>query len=246
VQRFFVPPTIALTPGATVELPPDVVYQVGRVLRLRPGDRVILLDGRGSEAEVELTAFRREQVSGQVIACRQAPPPSGPQVTLYQAVLKGERFGWVLQKATELGVAALVPMVTERTVTPWAEAIEPTRQARWARIIREAAEQCRRPTLPTLQAPLRWADACAALAAAPAALLPWEEATTPLSPALAAARAAPTCAAAIGPEGGFSPAEMAQAQAAGLHPISLGPRILRAETAALAVCALVLIEQRNA
>jgi len=211
-------------------------------LRLRPGDRVLLLDGQGGEAEVELTTFGKGRVAGVVMARRGAPPPPVPAVTLYQAVLKGDHFAWVLQKATELGVATIVPMVTERTVVPLAEAAEPGKGARWARIVREAAEQSRRGTLPTLALPLRWADACRQLAAAEGAvLLPWEEATAPLGPALAAARAAAQVAVAIGPEGGFSRAEKDQAHALGLHSVSLGPRILRAETAALAVCTLLLL-----
>ena len=244
MYRFFVDPPVELTPGALVMLPPPVSHQVGRVLRLRPGDRIVLLDGSGREAEVALTAFGHDGVQGEVLACRAVPPPPGPAVTLYQAVLKGDRFAWVLQKATELGVAALVPVVTERTIVPWAEAAEGPRNARWARIVREAAEQCRRATLPTLHPPLRWPAACRRMADSGAAvLLPWEEATAPLGPALAAARAAPAVHAAIGPEGGFAPAEMDLARAAGLAPVSLGPRILRAETAALAVCALLLVEQ---
>jgi 16S rRNA (uracil1498-N3)-methyltransferase len=241
VQRFFVSPDLDLTPGAAVDLPLDLVHQAGVVLRLRPGDRVILLDGAGREAEVVLTTFSRKQVSGEVVACRAAPPPPHPHVTLYQAVLKGERFTWVLQKATELGVAAIVPVVSERTVVPFAEASDPDKATRWGRIIREAAEQSRRGTLPLLHPPIRWPDACAAMALTEAALLPWEESTTPLAAALAQAHAARHVAIAIGPEGGFSPAEMAAARVAGLTPISLGPRILRAETAALAVCALVLL-----
>ena len=244
MHRFFVEPPVDLAPGARVDLPPAVAHQVGRVLRLRPGDRVILLDGAGREAEVALTTFGRAAVRGDVLACRVVAPPPGPAVTLYQAVLKGERFAWVLQKATELGVAALVPVVTERTIVPWAEVADLARQARWARIVREAAEQCRRATLPALHPPLRWPAACRRIAESGAAvLLPWEEAAAPLGPALAAARAAATVAVAIGPEGGFAPAEMDLARAAGLAPVSLGPRILRAETAALAVCALVLVEQ---
>jgi 16S rRNA (uracil1498-N3)-methyltransferase len=244
MHRFFVDPPVDLAPGAVVELPSAVAHQVGRVLRLRPGDQVILLDGAGREAEVALTAFGRDAVRGEVRACRVVPPPPGPAVTLYQAVLKGERFAWVLQKATELGVAAFVPVVTERTIVPWAEAADPARAGRWARIVREAAEQCRRATLPTLHPSLRWPDACRALADSGAAvLLPWEESTAPLGPALAAARAARAVHAAIGPEGGLAPAEIDLARAAGLAPISLGPRILRAETAALAVCALLLLEQ---
>jgi 16S rRNA (uracil1498-N3)-methyltransferase len=241
VQRFFVPLWLDLTPGATVDLPLDVVHQAGHVLRLRPGDRVILLDGAGREAEVVLTTFSRKQIGGQVLDCRPAPPPPSPHVTLYQAVLKGDHFAWVLQKATELGVGAIVPVVTERTVVPFDEAAEVTKHARWERIVREAAEQSRRGTLPTLHAPLRWSDACRAMTRTEAVLLPWEEATTPLPAALAPIRAAAHVALAIGPEGGFSPAEMAVARAAGLTPVSLGPRILRAETAALACCALLLL-----
>src|SRR5690349_17236850 len=118
MHRFFVPPDIDLTPGATVALPPEIAHPVGRVLRLRPGAQVILLDGSGREATVTLTVFERDAVQGAVVACREGQPAPGPAVTLYAAVLKGDHWAWVLQKATELGVAALVPVVTERTIVP--------------------------------------------------------------------------------------------------------------------------------
>src|SRR5690349_12558670 len=105
MQRFFVDPPIDLTPGAPVTLPPALAHQVGRVLRLRPGAQVILLDGSGREATVTLTIFQRGAVQGEVVACRTVPPAPGPAVTLYAAVLKGDHWTWTLQKATELGVA---------------------------------------------------------------------------------------------------------------------------------------------
>src|SRR5438876_959378 len=86
--------------GDGIALPPDVAHQAGHVLRLRPGDRIVLLDGSGDECEVELIAFGRSAIRGRVVARRAAPEEQGPRVTLYQCVLKGEKFGWVLQKAT--------------------------------------------------------------------------------------------------------------------------------------------------
>ena len=243
MHHFFLTPAEPLTVGGLITLPPDISHQVGHVLRLRVGARVAVLDGQGSVAEVELTTVGRNAVVGQVVEVRPAPAPPQPALTLYAAVLKGERFTWTLQKATELGVAAIVPLITERTIVPWAEASSPAKHERWARIIREAAEQSGRGLLPHLHAPLRWPVACQRLAdEGGPVLLFWEEATAPCHPALTAARAASHVAAVIGPEGGLSAGELDIAAVHGLTaPLSLGPLVLRAETAAMAVCALVLL-----
>ena len=237
MQRFFVDPTLPLEAETELTLPAGLAHQVGHVLRLRPGARIILLDNSGWESEVELTAFDRSAIQGRVRVRRPAPEATGPAVTLYACLLKGEKFEWVLQKATELGVAAVVPVISERTVAGG------TKPDRWERIVREAAEQSHRTRLPLLHVPQSWASAVAGAATHELALVPWEEAdsTIPLTPVLAQARHAPRVAVLIGPEGGLTAAEVTEAAAAGVQPVSLGTRILRAETAALAALALLLI-----
>ncbi len=237
MQRFFVDPTLGLEVETELTLPAGLAHQVGHVLRLRPGARILLLDNSGWESEVELTAFDRTAIQGCVVARRAGHEATGPAVTLYACLLKGEKFEWVLQKATELGVTVVVPVISERTVAGG------TKPDRWERIVREAAEQSRRARLPLLHVPQSWATAVAGAAGHDLALVPWEEAErAPLPTVLITqARQAARVALLIGPEGGLTAAEVAGAAAAGVLPISLGPHILRAETAALAALALLLI-----
>jgi 16S rRNA (uracil1498-N3)-methyltransferase len=244
MQRFFVDPSLPLQPGAEISLPAALTHQVGHVLRMRPGDRIVLLDNSGDECEAELLAFDRGGIRAQVQARRPAPGENGPRVTLYQCGLKGEKFGWVLQKATELGVAGIAPVASARTVAGLADLRAGGKQERWERIVREAAEQSRRARIPTIGAALPWTEAIAqATATSDLALIPWEEvAGAPdAHPIPAAAWQAGRIALFIGPEGGLTADEVATATAAGVIPISLGPRILRAETAALAALAVLLI-----
>ena len=240
-HRFFVSPEI-LSGGERVYLPSDLSRQVRTVLRLRPGARVVLLDGVGQECPAELVALNGEQVVARVLERRPATGEPRLHLTLYAALLKGQHLEWVLQKGTELGVGAFVPMLTSRTVVR-DEGRAYKKQVRWERILREAAEQCRRGRVPDLSAPLSFADACrAAVADHDRAYIPCLE-ETERSLAAAASSAAPARAALlIGPEGGFDEAELRLARDCGIRPVSLGPRTLRAETAAL-VAATILMER---
>lgn len=256
--RFIVSPTL-LADGAEIELPADVAHQARDVLRLAPGDALTLLDGIGGEWPATLTRVDRARVLARV-APRQssAADPQGVQLILCQGMLKAAKFEWVLQKGTELGVAAFVPVLSERAV---AGAEEPggSRRARWQRILAEATEQCGRARIPTLADPQPLAHALASMPAGAIALIPWEgEHATPLRAALTTARSAPLVSSDagtpssssplsplavvlfIGPEGGFSTGEIALAARHGAIPVTLGPRILRAETAALAAATLVM------
>jgi 16S rRNA (uracil1498-N3)-methyltransferase len=163
------------------------------------------------------------------------------RVVLYQGLLKAAKFEWVLQKGTELGVAAFVPLRTERSVTG-AEDVGASKRARWQRILTEATEQCGRARVPDLAEPRPLAEAARALPPGDLALIPWErEHATALRAALATLGAAPAAIHLfIGPEGGFAAGEVALARECGARPVSLGPRVLRAETAAIAAVTLAL------
>ncbi len=179
-------------------------------------------------------------VRGQIMAQKPCPAEPGLHLTLYQGTLKAQKFEWVLQKGTELGVTRFVPVICQRSVVNRAEAVD-GKSARWAEIIREAAEPSGRGRLPKLAPAMSWPEAVRAACTADITLMPWEEAPAghSLKTALEGA-AGDSIALLIGPEGGIAPAEAALAQAAGVQLVTLGPRILRAETAGLAACAAIM------
>jgi 16S rRNA (uracil1498-N3)-methyltransferase len=167
-------------------------------------------------------------------------------LALYVPLLRPERFEWVLQKGTELGASSFVPVQSSHSLSV-AQANE-RKLLRWRRIIREAAEQACRGRLPTLAEPLPFEQACIQAAAADLALLLWEGSAQEQAPA--SLRAAPghtpvppaSVAVLSGPEGGIAPQELTIATQHGIMPISLGPRILRAETAPIAAAAIIFYE----
>jgi 16S rRNA (uracil1498-N3)-methyltransferase len=242
-HRFFIP-SGWLTPP-TVTLHGEIARQIQTVLRLRPGDEVTVLDNSGLEWQVRLNELRKNEVQGQVIRHQPAQGEPRLQLTLYQGTLKAQKFEWVLQKGTELGISRFVPVICRRSIVGKADDVA-GKQARWARIIQEAAEQSRRGQLPRLEPALSLVAAIKAasqpLEPAPLLVMPWEEATDlTLKSVLAEVKPA-AVGVFIGPEGGFTAAEAGLAREAGVRLVTLGPRILRAETAALAVCAAVLYE----
>lgn len=239
MHRFFISPDRRA--GAVVRFDADQARQMTRVLRLRPGDRVLVLDGAGRQYEVALEAVGANAV-GRVVAESAAAGEPGVHLTLYQSLLKRDKFEWVLQKGTEIGVAAFAPVITRRSLVRDAN-VAPDRLARWRRIIQEAAEQSGRGALPALRPPVPFATAVGEAASYGRALIAWEgETEHTLAAALGERLSAPTVALFIGPEGGFETVEVEAAAAAGAQPVTLGRRILRTETAAIVGAALVLYE----
>lgn len=230
-HRFFVKPTVIK--ALEVHLEGDTAYQLRTVLRLRAGDEIVVLDNSGREWLVELTRIDKNGVGGRIIEARQAGAEPKLQITLYQGTLKAAKFEWILQKGTELGVSEFVPMICQRSVVREETDLEKKR-SRWESIIREAAEQSGRGRLPRLGQPVALAEAVDQARAAELILMPWEMAPEPsLKQALTALQPA-RVALFIGPEGGFTAEEAQLAQTAGAQLVTLGPRLLRAETAALA------------
>jgi 16S rRNA (uracil1498-N3)-methyltransferase len=236
-HRFFIAPNCITPP--TVTLPDDVARQIRAVLRMRPGDEFVALDDSGQEYRVKLTHVDKKNVQGQIIAQQPAPGEPRVRLTLYQGTLKAQKFEWVLQKGSELGVSRFVPTICRRSVVRDPAALT-KKQSRWAQIIREAAEQSERGKLPELADALPFEAALAEARRSVLALLPWEAAHGGSLKTALAGDAPASVALFIGPEGGFAPEEAAAAEAAGVRVISLGPRILRAETAGLAACAAIM------
>ena len=249
MHRFFVPPdTLERDP---VVLSGQVARRIGRVLRLQRGDRVLLLDNSGWAYETELTGFDREQVEGHVVRKMLAGGEPRAKITLYQALLKGDGFEEVLARGTEVGIVEFVPLLCERCIVGSLTGVEEHRIQRWERIVRGAAEQSRRGRLPRLAPVTMWPLAIQRARRADLSLLPWEEATRPsLRQVLEGHKAAGEAAGGrsrpysislfVGPEGGLTPEEVQMAQSVGIQTVTLGPRILRAETAGLVAAAAIL------
>ena len=241
MHRFFIPPQWIVRDRVVIK--GKQVHQLRNVLRMKKGDRILVLDNSGWQYEVELRSVEREQVEG--IVREKSPTLSEPrtQITLYQALLKGEKFEFILQKGTELGILSFVPMVCERCVAGLTEDVGDKKLNRWQRIIAEAAEQSRRGKLPLLKPVQPFEQACQS--AVGFSLLAWEgEQSLGLRAALRGQKAKDTSSVNlfIGPEGGFSPAEVEFARSCGVQPVTLGGRVLRAETAGLVATTAVLYE----
>jgi 16S rRNA (uracil1498-N3)-methyltransferase len=244
MQRFFLT-DVSLQPDQLCDLR-SLLHQLHRVLRAQPGQHICLLDGRGNEFLTELREISRNHATGLVLEQRAVEGEPNVHLTLYQCALKADKLEWVLQKGTELGVSRFVPVISQRTIVRPANALL-KKYARWQDILREAAEQCGRGRLPELAPPLFWNEVVEE--ANGLRFLPWEEgqSATGLVTALATAQregdvAEGRVSLLVGPEGGLAVKEVVAAQLAGWQVVTLGRRILRAETAAIVAVSLTMAQ----
>lgn len=225
LPRLYVDQPLGL--GAPVVLTAKPAHYLANVLRLGEGAELLLFDGRSGEWRAVIRTAAKKQLILEVLA-QTRPPEDLPPLTLAFAPIKRAPLEWLVEKATELGVAVLQPVVTRRTV------VERLNPERLAGIAIEAAEQCGRTRLPSLEDPIRLTQ----LLDRPSGTLLFADETGGV-PLLTACKPGPTTIL-IGPEGGFTPEERDAVLAAGAIGIGLGPRILRAETAALAAATLYM------
>jgi 16S rRNA (uracil1498-N3)-methyltransferase len=235
-----------LRSGTRIALPESAAAHLTRVLRLREGDACVLFDGDGRDYEAVLTAVGKRGVEAEVGDARAVDNESPLRILLLQGIARGEKMDLILQKATELGVAAVQPVFAERTeVRLDGERLE-KRMAHWRSVVVSACEQSGRARLPTLHDAAALADAARALPATTLKLTldPQGEhrfGTLPAPVRVDAGQDARAVAIdivlAIGPEGGFSPKDRLALAEAGFQGLRLGPRVLRTETAGLAAIA---------
>lgn len=227
-SRFHVP---GAAPGARIALPEHSAHHARDVLRLRAGAAVRVFDGHGAEYDAVLEVVTRQAVSGRITGTAVPRPESPLRATLAMSPLKGDRMELAIQKATELGVAEIRPVVTFRTDAAARPALKGTRQDRWEKIASGAAEQCGRATVPIVAPTVTLAEFMAGPPAGTRLVLLERDLG---QPALATLPRPDAVTLLVGPAGGWEPAEIERLAAAGFVAVSLGPRILRAETAAIA------------
>jgi len=226
-HRFFVP--VAPADDAVIE--GDQARQIATVLRLAAGERVILV-ADGLEHDVALERVTARRVSGRVIARRLITTEPPFRLTLALPLLKGDRSEEVIEAASQLGVSRFVPFVSARSVV---KELSAAKLERWQRIAREAAETARRAIAPVVEPAVRWEALVDRFDGT--VLVCWEEAR---EPHLATVVVSGACSLVIGPEGGLGADEVEMLTARGARAVSLGPRNLRAETAAMAAVALLV------
>ena len=237
LPRFHLPP--GHWPEGELTLSGDEAHHCARVLRRQVGDGIEIFDGAGRVVRARLTAVGRDRVTASVTEALPVPVRP-PAVHLLPALIKTEPFEWLLEKAVELGAASVQPVLTARTVVqPGGDQLD-KKMARWRRHMLEAAKQCHTPFLPQLEAPRPFAEVVASAPAAALKILPsLAESSRTLHGIGADATEAWVV---IGPEGDFTPAEEELARDRGFLPVTLGPFILRAETASLAALTLLAHE----
>jgi len=240
--RFFIAPDQVRDPS--ISIIGEDVRHIRTVLRKGPGDLLTLLDGQGREYTVRITTIERSTIGTEIIDQKERTTAS-PVVILGQGLPKSDKMDWIVQKATELGVSSIVPLVTERTIVKIKD--EEKRAARWQKICREAAMQSDRPDIPMVETIRSFGEFVGTLTAGPQTLLlfPWEEGTQPIKAVLRRTQGIEKVVVLIGPEGGFSQVEAETARSKGFHLVSLGRNILRTETATIAALSMILYETRD-
>ncbi|WNW12288.1 16S rRNA (uracil(1498)-N(3))-methyltransferase [Pseudomonas sp. DTU_2021_1001937_2_SI_NGA_ILE_001] len=222
LSRFFIDAPLSLGEHT---LPEAQAHYIGRVLRMSEGQALQLFDGSGQEYRGTLLEVGKKQVRVQLDEALAGQPESPLRIHLGQGLSRGERMDWAIQKATELGVAQITPIISERCEVRLKDERAEKRQAHWQQIAVSACEQCGRSVVPVIHPPLPLSE--------------WLQRTEadlklvlhPVAEALSSHPAPQRLAFLIGPEGGLSDAEVEQAKAAGYHAARLGPRVLRTETA---------------
>lgn len=238
LRRFFVDPTALGESNVTIT--GNIAHRLAKVLRYRKGDIIVLTVGGEREHIVRLESVSPSTVIGIVTGERPAPAEATTEVVVYQSLIRANRFDFVLEKGTEIGVARFVPIIAARTQVQ--EETPKARGERWRRLIVEAAEQCGRGRLPVIGETLSFEQA---MRSAPGLkLVPWEdERDQRLGDHLRSLQEPPTAVSLfIGPEGGWEQSEIDLARECGAALVTLGRRVMRAETAAIVAVGIVLHE----
>jgi 16S rRNA (uracil1498-N3)-methyltransferase len=216
---------------------------IKNVLRLRQGDSLVISDGNCTDYAVVIDSYSCNYLVARIVDRYKNSNESEIDITLFQGVPKSDKMDMIIQKSVELGVKRIVPVFTERTVVKMnSEKDIRNKITRWQRIAIEASKQCNRGIMPTVEVPIAFYDSVTKLKQSDLNLIPYEkEEGNKLKPVLKG-NGAKTISVMIGPEGGFSNNEVELAVENGFLPVTLGPRILRTETAGLLALSIIMYE----
>jgi 16S rRNA (uracil1498-N3)-methyltransferase len=238
MRRFFVRPQDIDT--QELRLRGDEADHLVRVLRLGPGAQVVAFDGCGHEYVTLVERLETKGVVCRILRDAVEEPSPAVCITLGQGLPRAEKFDWVIQKTTELGVSAIVPLITERVISHVSGPHIARKVGRWEKLAREACKQSGRATLPHLSPPTPLQTFLASCQSAELKLILWEgEDTRPLRTILATSTSVASVAVVVGPEGGLTPQEVACGEIYGFLAVGLGKRILRTETAGVVAVTLL-------
>jgi len=255
MQRYFIAASQFRDGFVTIE--GDDAHHLTRVMRAEPGDECICSNGADREVRVRIVELGKNAVTAEIVEELPLVAEAAVDVWVAQSLPKGDKMELVIQKGTEIGAAGFMPFVSARTVVQYDAKKEAKRSERWSKIAKEAAEQAHRNRVPAVEQVIGWKPLMAACASFDAAWICYEQESGStfralIRDALSAARSAgnekadavskPKLLLIVGPEGGFTSDEVAEAQAAGCKSISLGKRILRTETAAMVGLTCILYE----
>ncbi len=215
----------------------DDTHHLIKVLRVKKGDRINLFDGTGKIYTGKISAISKNRIEGQILSDKKGIE-SKLNINLYQSMPKGERSGWLVEKLSELGIRKIIPIYTERSVN---KDISVSKFERWQRISRSASEQSLRPDFLEIVEPRSFKDSIVSVEKTSVNIIPWEsENEQTITESFLKIDGSKEVNIFIGPEGGFTEKEIELAKSNGVFPVSLGGRILRAETAGLLAAILVL------
>lgn len=243
MARFYVPE--GSIEDTRVSISGKEAHHIMDVMRLKKFDKVVIFDGTGREYDGVIKDTARKSLSIEITGQRPAAHTGGLEITLIQSVPKKDKMDYIVEKATELGVADVIPVITARTIVDWDRAKRAAAAERWRKIAKEASKQCGRPDIPHIADIADFTDFLKDAAKYDLALMATlERGTVDIKDALKSSRPR-KAAVAIGPEGDFTPVEVKDAQNIGFRLVSLGARVLKSDTAALAALAILNYEHAN-
>lgn len=236
MSRFYVPREAVK--AKTIVISGEEAHHIIDVMRLKPSDAIVAFDGTGREYAGIISSIANKTAVVEILSVREPAAASLARITLIQAIPKKAKMDYIVEKATELGVAAVIPVFTERTIPAWDDKKKAACAARWRKIALEASKQCSRPDIPAVSEIRTFSEALKEASAGLALIAALTADAVGIKKAVSGFRGG-SVAVAIGPEGDFTPHEVGEAVASGFKPVSLGPRVLKSDTAGLAVLAIL-------
>ncbi|MBP3617337.1 MAG: 16S rRNA (uracil(1498)-N(3))-methyltransferase [Lachnospiraceae bacterium] len=241
MYRFYIEPS--QKQGDSIEIIGEDVNHIKNVLRMKNGEKFILCDGAGTDYLCELSGSRERNLVANILEEKQSDTELPVRLVLYQGLPKKDKMELIIQKAVELGAAEIVPVVTKRTIVKTEGGKEEKKLTRWQAIAESAAKQSGRGVIPTVSKIHTWKEALASMENLDYNVILYEnaEGMKPTVECLKAAGQKGSIGVFVGPEGGFTEDEVAQCQEHGAECLSLGKRILRTETAGLAMLSMLML-----